>query len=193
MKETFKLNEYRLNHKYDKYFTGVGVDIGCGDDPLDIKIFKNIQNLIQYDVTNNINHDANKCDDLNNNDFDFVYSSHCLEHMIDPYVAFKNWIRICKPFGYLIVAVPHELFYEKYQWPSKFNIDHKTSWSFEIESNLPKSINIINFLSKFSNDINIIKCESIIKYFDFNRFQEDQTNENAICQIEFIVQKKNNL
>ena len=31
--------------------------------------------------------------------FDFVHSSHCLEHMQDPQTALANWIRILKPGG----------------------------------------------------------------------------------------------
>lgn len=191
MRETTKLNEYRKTNNYDKYFNGIGVDIGCGNDVLDISIFNKITNLMSYDIVQNSNHDANYCLDLSDNYFDFVYSSHCLEHMIDPYITFKNWIRICKPHGYLIIAVPHELFYEKYQWPSKFNTDHKTSWSLEIASNLPNTISTKCFLNYFAEEINIIKCETILKNFDFTRFYEDQTLDEAICQIEFIVQKKN--
>ena len=39
--------------------------------------------------------------------YDFVHSSHCLEHMLDPTVALENWIRICKKGGRL-VTVPDE-------------------------------------------------------------------------------------
>ncbi|MBV5346213.1 MAG: methyltransferase domain-containing protein, partial [Rhodoferax sp.] len=75
---------------------------------------------------------------------DFVHSSHCLEHMRDVREALKNWIRIVKPGGFLILTVPDEDLYEQGQWPSRFNTDHK--WSFTIHkerSTMPSSINVI--------------------------------------------------
>ena len=57
---------------------------------------------------------------------DFVYSSHCLEHISNPYLALKNWWRILKPGGVLIIYVPHRDLYEKKkELPSKWNHDHK--------------------------------------------------------------------
>ncbi len=59
-----------------------------------------------------------------------MYSSHCLEHLHVPQEAIKNWFRILKPFGFLIVVVPSRELYEKrVTLPSRFNPDHKTLWS----------------------------------------------------------------
>jgi len=189
MKETSKLNEYRVKNNYNSYFNGSGIDIGCGEDLLSVNIFKSITNIIPYDINLDKNFNAMFCNEFQDNFFDFVYSSHCLEHMIDPYIAFKNWIRICKNGGYIIFSVPHEIFYEKYKWPSMFNNDHKTSWSYEFKSNLPKTINIIDFIKKFQQKVELIKCDTILENFDFNKFNEDQTNGLAICQIEIVVKK----
>jgi predicted SAM-dependent methyltransferase len=189
MNETKKLNEYRIQNNYHNYFKGNGIDIGCGSDVLSKSVFKNIESIVPYDKSLDESHDAMYCKNLNDELFDFVYSSHCLEHVIDPYEAFSNWLRICKPLGYLIVAIPHEIFYEKYKWPSIYNPNHKTSWSFEFKSNLPKSIAVMDFLKCFDKDMSLISCQTIVKDFDFNRFFEDQTRENAVCQIEFIVRK----
>lgn len=189
MKETSKLNEYRLKNNYDLYFKGKGIDIGCGDDLLSVNIFKNITEITPYDINVDKSYDAMFCKEFENNFFDFVYSSHCLEHMIEPHVAFSNWIRICKPDGYIIFSVPHEIFYEKYKWPSMFNGDHKTSWSKEFKSNLPNTINIFDFVKHYQQKIQLIQCETILENFDFKKFNEDQTNGIAICQIECIVKK----
>jgi predicted SAM-dependent methyltransferase len=189
MKETLKMNSFRIDNGYDLYFIGHGIDIGCGDDLLNKNIFKNITDIHAYDVITDKNYDANSCDDIEDNKYDFVYSSHCLEHMKDPYTSYKNWIRICKPGGYLVVAVPHEIFYEKCIWPSLFNFDHKTSWTYEFRSNLSNSINIIDFLKKFDRLTEIVSIKTILENFDFNRFNEDQTQTNAICQIEFVTKK----
>lgn len=57
---------------------------------------------------------------------DAVFSSHCLEH-IDDYVAtLREWHRVLRVGGYMIVAVPHQFLYEKQTAPpSRFNEDHK--------------------------------------------------------------------
>jgi SAM-dependent methyltransferase len=58
--------------------------------------------------------------------YDYAYSSHTLEHMSDPAIALKNWWRIVKPGGFLILYVPHRDLYEKKATlPSRFNPDHR--------------------------------------------------------------------
>jgi SAM-dependent methyltransferase len=39
--------------------------------------------------------------------YDFVLSCHCLEHIANPIKAVKEWIRVLKPNGFLVLAVPH--------------------------------------------------------------------------------------
>ena len=60
--------------------------------------------------------------------FDFVYASHCLEHMRDARAAIAQWWELVKPGGVLFVIVPDEDLYEQGFWPSRFNRDHK--WAF---------------------------------------------------------------
>jgi SAM-dependent methyltransferase len=57
---------------------------------------------------------------------DAVYSSHCLEHIADPVDAIREWFRVVKQSGYLIVVVPHQFLYEKkLRPPSRWNTDHQ--------------------------------------------------------------------
>lgn len=57
---------------------------------------------------------------------DFVYSSHTLEHITASHVAIREWFRVIKPGGFLVITVPHQFLYEKRAaLPSKFNGDHK--------------------------------------------------------------------
>jgi len=183
------MHEYRKEKGYDKYFFGKGIDIGCGSDVAKdfMDVFNNVESVTPYDVEQG---DANYCADVLDETFDFVYSSHCLEHMIDPYVAFGNWLRVCKTGGYMVHCVPHEIFYEKCIWPSKYNKDHKTSWTLEWSSNMSKTVHVPDFLDYFSEKMEAISVETILRNFDFSRLQEDQTRESAICQIEFIGKKK---
>ena len=57
---------------------------------------------------------------------DAVYSSHCLEHILDYRSALREWYRVLKIGGYLVIAVPHHFLYERRrQLPSHWNRDHK--------------------------------------------------------------------
>ena len=54
--------------------TGRGIDIGCGPDPVTPEVR-------QFDLADG---DANHITRHVHEQFDFVYASHCLEHMHDP-------------------------------------------------------------------------------------------------------------
>ncbi len=57
---------------------------------------------------------------------DAVFSSHCLEHIADDRNALRDWFRVLKVGGYLVIAVPHQFLYEKRAFPpSRWNGDHK--------------------------------------------------------------------
>jgi SAM-dependent methyltransferase len=56
---------------------------------------------------------------------DAVYSSHCLEHIKNYRNALREWFRVVKIGGYLVIIVPHQhLFERKRDLPSRWNIDH---------------------------------------------------------------------
>ncbi|MFQ2343951.1 methyltransferase domain-containing protein [Aeromonas dhakensis] len=56
---------------------------------------------------------------------DAVHSSHCLEHVDDQVLALKEWFRVVKIGGYLIITVPHQFLYErKMTLPSRWNREH---------------------------------------------------------------------
>ena len=45
---------------------------------------------------------------INDDSYDFLLSSHVIEHTANPIKALKEWIRVVKPGGHLIVLVPHK-------------------------------------------------------------------------------------
>jgi SAM-dependent methyltransferase len=175
---------------HNKYFNGYGIDIGGAPDPFNqyIGIFPLIKDIKIWDIEDGDAQFMHTCKDES---FDFVISSHCLEHLNDPYDALKNWIRIVKPGGYLIITVPDEDLYEQKVFPSKYNPDHK--WTFTIykeNSWSNKSINIIELLKTFSQEIEIEKIEKIDDFYYHNINNIDQTiHPNIEANIEIILKK----
>lgn len=190
--ETSKANKRRIEtFLYNKVFFGDGIDIGCGSgayqDLLDKNLFKNIKSVLPFDVDDG---DAQYVNKYVNNKFDFVYSSQTLEHMYDVEEALKNWWSIVKDDGYLIVTVPDEDLYEQGNFPSKYNWDHK--WTFSIsklDSWSPKHINILELITILDN-YEIIKIELIDTNYNYEIKDQDQTRGDAEAFIEFILKKK---
>lgn len=57
---------------------------------------------------------------------DYVFSSHVLEHISDYKQVIRDWFRVVKPGGHIVIIVPHQFLYEKKKnLPSKWNEDHK--------------------------------------------------------------------
>jgi SAM-dependent methyltransferase len=114
---------------------GNGIDIGCGPDPVTPKARR-------FDLEHG---DANVVSHHVKEQFDFVYSSHCLEHMHDPRMTILDWWKLVKPGGYLFVVVPDEDLYEQGVFPSRFNDDHKATFTIaKAESWSPNSINVLD-------------------------------------------------
>ena len=58
--------------------------------------------------------------------FNAIYSSHCFEHIGDWLGVLRDWYRLLKVGGFLVIVVPHQLLFErKRSLPSPINPDHK--------------------------------------------------------------------
>ena len=145
----------------NRYFVGVGIDIGGKPDPLALyqELFSNITQIYTWDVEEG---NAQYMEGVADEWLDFVHSSHCLEHIHSPQEAISNWLRITKPGGYLIITVPDEDLYEQGVFPSTYSQGHQ--WTFTIcksDSWSPKSINLFELLQNFSHIASIEKIETI--------------------------------
>jgi SAM-dependent methyltransferase len=117
-----------------KALEGRGIDIGCGPDPV-------TPTAIRFDLEQG---DANVISLYVKDQFDFVYSSHCLEHMHNPQATILEWWKLVKPGGYLFVVVPDEDLYEQGVFPSRFNNDHKATFTIcKNRSWSSRSINVL--------------------------------------------------
>jgi len=128
--------------------SGNGIDIGCGYDPV-------TPNAKRFDLENG---DANRITDYVKEQFDFVFSSHCLEHMHEPPKALHGWWQLVKPSGFLFFIVPDEDLYEQGVFPpSRFNPDHKATVTiYKVKSWSPRSYNVLDLVKNLP-DAQLIK------------------------------------
>jgi len=175
-----------------RWFMGIGLDIGGGQDSLALYtgLFPGIQKVIIFDTSDG---DAQLLENVDDDGFDFVFSSHCLEHVRDPYEALANWIRVVKPRGHIVIDVPDEDLYEQGNWPSKFNSDHKTSWTIDKEKSWsPVSVNVSDLIRAFRDRVQPIKIELIDHAYRYQlqALGVDQTRmPTAEAAIEIVLRK----
>ncbi len=193
MHETSKAVMRRLHDSRfaTRYFVGNGIDIGAGKDALGQyqEFFPGIRGCRAWDMPDG---DAQLLATVADNSFDFVHSSHCLEHMRDPVEALQHWLRVLKPGGHLVVLVPDEDLYEQGVFPSTYNTDHK--WTFTISkpaSWSPRSVNLTELLARFSAQAQPVKIETLDASFRYRMGQRfDQTlTPVGECAIEFVLRK----
>jgi SAM-dependent methyltransferase len=173
----------------EPYLRGNGIDVGGGHDGIaQFALLLGFDSCRNWDFPDG---DAQYLAGVPDSHYDFLYSSHCLEHMVDPRIALVNWVRVVRPGGYIVVSIPDEEMYEHLQWPSKYNSDHK--WSFTIYRavpRLPKSLNVFDLLMLVWAEVEIVKLERIEAGYRYDLGDMDQTAlGTAECSIEFVLRK----
>jgi SAM-dependent methyltransferase len=174
-----------------RYFVGEGVDIGGKPDPLALyrELFCRMGCVRTWDWEDG---DAQVMNGVADNQFDFVHSSHCLEHLVDPREGLRAWLRVVKPGGHLVITVPDEDLYEQGVFPSTFNRDHK--WTFTIFKTLSwsdKSINVIDLIQDLGEKVELIRLEQLVATYRFDLPRYDQTlSPVAESGIEFVLRKR---
>lgn len=108
---------------------GLGLDVGCGP----MKVWPHAIGIDNRKDTGlfgiQMNPDITLPDACNISIFatgscDWIYSSHTLEHIPDHKKALREWWRLVKPAGFLILYLPHKKFYPNIGQPGS-NPDHK--------------------------------------------------------------------
>ena len=192
MKECSKSISRRLSQPnfLTKYFYGHGIDIGGKPDPLSLytELFPMLESVKTWDLEDG---DAQYLESIDDNTLDFVHSSHCLEHLVDPLISLKNWIRVIKPNSYIIFTVPDEDMYEQGVFPSTFNLDHK--WTFTVFKNKSwsdKSINLLELLVRLDDTVSVEKIEVLNSTFrSLPRYDQTLTPVGE-CGIEVVLKKR---
>ena len=192
MKECSKAVQRRLSQPgfSNHYFAGDGIDIGGKPDPLALyaSSFSRIKSVRTWDREDG---DAQILAGVSDESFDFVHSSHCLEHLADPAEALRNWVRVVKPGGFLVISVPDEDLYEQGRFPSTFNPDHK--WTFTIfkgRSWCSRSLNLVTLLTGLADHVEILKIEKLDAAYRYDVPRFDQTLSPVIeATIEAVLRK----
>lgn len=175
----------------ERYFVGHGLDVGGGSDGLGTQgaHWPGMLSCRTWDLPDG---DAQFLESVPPNAYDFVHSSHCLEHMVDPGEALAHWVRVCKPGGHIVVLIPDEDMYEQGVFPSTFNGDHK--WTFtphKVGSWSKRSVNVFGMLQQLGPIIETLKVESIHGTYNWQAdTRHDQTGGPAECAIEIVLRKR---
>jgi len=129
IEQPYKPESKKVVWEVAPYLRGRGLDIGAGSFkvlPQVISVDNGTDNVL-FGIPFNPDVRVNTAEDLSifgNSAFDFVYSSHLLEHLVDPFKALKEWWRVLKLGGVLVLYLPHEDLYPKIGEPGA-NADHK--------------------------------------------------------------------
>jgi SAM-dependent methyltransferase len=193
MKECSKSIARRLSDSNftRRYFVGDGVDIGGKPDPLAIyqELFCNIRSVKTWDWEDG---DAQVMAGVVDGTYDFVHSSHCLEHLVDPVIGLACWLRVVRENGHLVVTVPDEDLYEQGVWPSTFNRDHKwTFTAYKPRSWSPRSINVVDLVRSLGEQAELVRLEQLNSTYRYELPRFDQTlSPVGECGIEFVIRKR---
>ena len=118
-----------------QYTGGTGVDIGCGLNKIHssaIGVDMRLGNKdFGYAYGANIRYRPEKpyleLPWFADESLDFVFSSHCLEHIIDPVKSVKEMRRVLKKGGYLVIILPDDRYYPRIGEKGA-NPDHKMDY-----------------------------------------------------------------
>lgn len=109
-----------------KYCCGQGVDLGCGL----VRIRSDAIGVDLYNPAADMRTDARKLDEFPDEHFDYVFSSHLLEEIQNTEATLKEWLRILKPGGYVVLYQADKNLYYSFDDP-RCNKAHKHHFSWE--------------------------------------------------------------
>ncbi len=176
--ETSKAKQRRTRETFfEKYCNGSGLDIGFGGDLL-------TQNCVGWDFEHGNAQSLKGIADLK---FDFVYSSHTLEHMTNPHISLMNWWRVLKRGGYLLLYVPHRDLYEKKKMlPSRWNSDHK-HYFLPYQDDAPDTIGITALIHDSLSNFEIVYVKECC---EGHKISDPEIHSDGEYSIVVVVRKQ---
>jgi len=177
------------SHEYKKikyhivpYTRGAVLDLGCGP----FRVYPHvigIDNLAEFTKGANWRPDvARNCEDLSifaSRSLDAVFSSHLLEHIQNTEKALREWWRVIKIGGYLVLYLPHKLFYP--------NIGEPGANDKHLHDFLPGDI--IGHMSNISNKWDLVENEDRNEDDEYSFFQVYQKKSKGPIEFSYKKQK----
>ena len=152
-----------------QFCIGNGLDIGFGGDPIvPHAICLDLPSAYAryMDFPQHLHGDASTLYWFNDNVLDFVYSSHVLEDFIHTESVLREWIRVIKPTGKLVLFLPDEKLYQKHcklngKTPNQHHIHENFSVKFVekilAKISLTKLVHKKNPVAKYSFELVVQK------------------------------------
>ncbi len=162
------------------------IDVGCGPCPV------NLPDVTAFDTPQG---DANRLSSyFAPKSFDCLVSSQSLEHMNNPAEALADWLKLLKRGGHAIVTIPCWELYEGMVWPSRYNFDHRSSWSlWQKDSPAPFHCKLPEWLEQFKR-CEVVLCRLVDTNYDYKvGTKVDQTwEEKSMVEafLEFVLRIK---
>jgi SAM-dependent methyltransferase len=174
-----------------RFLVGDGVDIGGKPDPLTLHrhLLPLMEEVRVWDLEDG---DAQFMSGVDDCSYDFIYSSHTLEHMNDPIVAFENWFRILRPGGHMVISVPDEDLYEQGDFEKSFNRHHKHSFTIlKSESWSEKSINVTELVASLGSSAQLILVNLEDTHYRYDIPKFDQTRAPLVeSAIDLVIRRR---
>jgi len=121
----FRRHEFNLLIRLAK---GAGIDVGCGLSKIHagaIGINQAVSSKdYRYPLGAQFEGRADQLPWFRDDSLDYVFSSHCLEHTREPLATLREWTRVLRPEGQIILLLPHKDVYPRVGTPGA-NPDHK--------------------------------------------------------------------
>lgn len=165
---------------------GKGLDIGAGNDP-----FHPVSGSCRVWDQKFGDGDAAILEGLAQDSVDYIYASHCLEHLAHPVDVLQRWLQVIRTGGYLYLAVPDFDLYEGgHTIRNRF---HRCAFSLDRATDL--AIPIYNLITLYQEHLSqtarlqyAALCDDNYNY-SLPR-EMDQTKMAAVCHIELMLQKR---
>lgn len=114
-----------------QFCKGAGLDVGSGPWPL--------PGAIPIEIK-----DGRDAMDVPEGPWDYVASSHCLEHVHDPVAALEHWKSVLKPGGVLFLNLPSP---DMAYWLPQNCRKHLHTWTPEQMAKIVKDLGFVNVIN----------------------------------------------